>query len=191
MQEHKENSMGFLDGVVGLAGDAAVIAGWCVFALAILVGLCLDLVGLFGNWIILGAVALAWVLTGFEHFGVFGLVFMAGFATLGEILETLLAGYGARKFGGSKGSMVAALVGCLLGAVAGTPLIPVPVIGTLIGACLGAFVGAALYEYIKMERTHHEALWTGLGAALGKVGGVFAKLFCGIAMLIIAFLSYS
>ncbi len=150
--------MGFLDGVVGLAGDAAVIAGWCVFALAILVGLCLDLVGLFGNWIILGAVALAWVLTG---------------------------------FGGSKGSMVAALVGCLLGAVAGTPLIPVPVIGTLIGACLGAFVGAALYEYIKMERTHHEALWTGLGAALGKVGGVFAKLFCGIAMLIIAFLSYS
>lgn len=181
---------GFIDGVVGLMDETAAIAGWGLFGLAILIGLGLDLVGLFGNWIILGAVALAWLLTGFDHFGVFGLVFMLGFAVLGEILETALAGYGARKFGGSKGSMVAALVGCILGAIFGTPLIPIPIVGTLIGACVGSFVGAALYEYIQMERTHNEALWTGLGAALGKVGGVFAKLFCGVAMLIIAFMSY-
>jgi uncharacterized protein YqgC (DUF456 family) len=154
------------------------------------VGLGLDLVGLFGNWIILAAVALAWVATDFDHFGIVGLGFMAGFAVLGEILETALAGYGARKFGGSKGSMVAALVGCLVGAVLGTG-IPILIIGNLIGACLGAFGGAALYEYIKLEKKPGEAMWTGLGAALGKVGGVFAKLFCGMAMLAIAALTYS
>lgn len=182
---------GFIDGVVGLMDNALVATGWGLFGLAIIAGLGLDLVGLFGNWIILAAVALAWVATGFENFGIVGLGCMAGFAVLGEVLETALAGYGARKFGGSKGSMVAALVGCLLGAAFGTPLIPIPIVGTLIGACLGAFIGAALYEYIKLEKKAGEALWTGLGAAIGKVGGVFAKLFCGMAMLIIAYFTYS
>ena len=180
---------GFIDGVVGLADNALIATGWGLFGLAIVVGLGLDLVGLFGNWIILAAVALAWVATGFDHFGIVGLGFMAGFAVLGEVLETALAGYGARKFGGSKGSMVAALVGCLVGAVVGSPILFI--IGTLIGACLGAFVGAALYEYIKLEKKPGEAMWTGLGAALGKVGGVFAKLFCGMAMLLIAALTYN
>lgn len=169
---------------MGLMDDAVSIFGWSFFGLAIIVGLGLDMVGLFGNWIILGAAAIAWVATGFDHFGIWSLLFMTGFAVLGEVLETAFAGYGARKFGGSKGSIVAALVGCILGAIAGT-FIPIPVVGTLIGACLGAFVGAALYEYIKMEKKAGEAMWTGLGAALGKVGGLFAKLFCGIAMLAI------
>ncbi len=82
--------------------------------------------------------------------------------------------------------MVAALVGCLLGGVAFTPLIPVPLVGTLIGACIGSFVGAALYEYIQMERGTGQALWTGIGAALGKVAGLFAKLAMGLAMLAVA-----
>ena len=180
---------GFIDGLVGLADNALMATGWGLFGLAIVVGLGLDLVGLFGNWIILAAVALAWVASGFDHFGIVGLGFMAGFAVLGEILETALAGYGARKFGGSKGSMVAALVGCLVGAVVGSPILFI--VGTLIGACFGAFAGAALYEYIKLEKKPGEAMWTGLGAALGKVGGVFAKLFCGMAMLVIAALTYN
>ena len=84
---------------------------------------------------------------------------------------------------------VAALVGCILGAIAGTA-IPILVIGNLIGACLGAFLGAGLYEYIKMEKKAGEAAWTGFGAALGKVGGLFAKLFCGFAMLVVIFFSF-
>ncbi len=180
---------GFMEGAMALMNDAVSIAGWSGFGLAILVGLGLDMVGLFGNWIILGASVIAWIATGFTHFGVWGLVFMTGFAVLGEILETAFAGYGAKKFGGSKGSIIAALVGCILGAIAGT-VIPILLIGNLIGACLGAFVGAALYEYIKMEKRAGEAMWTGLGAAIGKVGGLFAKFFCGIAMLVVMFFSF-
>jgi uncharacterized protein YqgC (DUF456 family) len=107
---------------------------------------------------------------------------------VGEVVETLAAGYGASKFGGGKGSAVVAVIGCLLGALAGTPWFPV--LGTLVGACLGAFIGATLYEFIARERHLHHAVWTGVGGALGNVTGLFVKLFIGFAMLIIAWVAY-
>lgn len=164
--------------------------GWSVFGIAILVGLGLDLLGLFGNWIILAAMVIAWIAMGFAHFGWIGIGTMFALAVLGEVLETVAAGFGAKKFGGSKGSMLAALTGCLGGAVLFTPLIPVPLIGTLIGACLGAFIGAALWEYLRHEKQPGEALWTGLGAALGKVAGLFIKTLVGFAILAVAALTY-
>jgi len=165
------------------------VIGWSLFGLAIMTGLALDLVGLFGNWIILVAVACAWALTGFEHFGIWAIAAMAGLAVLGEVLETATAGYGARKSGGSKGSMVAAIVGCLAGAVVGTPWFPV--VGTIAGACLGAFIGATSYEYLMMERSVSDAARTGLGAAMGKVAGMLAKVLIGLIMLAVAVWTYS
>jgi uncharacterized protein len=164
------------------------IAGWTAFGFAILIGLALDLVGLFGNWIILGAVGIAWAASGFAYFGVWPLCGLLLLSILGEALEMVFAGVGARKFGGSKGSVMAALIGCLLGAALGSPLFPL--VGTLIGACIGAFAAAALYEYLMQEKTPGEALRTGFGAALGKVAGLFAKLFCGLLMLAIIALTF-
>jgi len=166
------------------------ILGWTCFGLGILAGLALDLVGLFGNWLILGTVAVAWVATGFEHFTPLGLIVMAVLAALGEVVEAMAASYGATKFGGGKGSAVAALIGCLAGAILGTPFIPIPIVGSIIGACLGAFIAAGLYEYIQMEKRAHQAAWTGLGAALGRIAGLFGKLFVGFAMLAVAALTF-
>jgi hypothetical protein len=162
--------------------------GWTAFGTAIITGLLLDLVGLFGNWVILVAIVGLWLATGLTHFGLMGLLVMLALAIIGEVLEFALAGYGARRFGGSKGSMVAALVGCLAGAVLGTPWFPI--VGTLLGACLGAFGGAALYEYLQHEKTAGESFRTGFGAALGKIGGLFAKFLCGLAILFAAALTY-
>ncbi len=162
--------------------------GWLSFGIAIILGLLLDIVGLFGNWIILGAVTLAWILSGWQHFGWGSILIMAILAGLGELLEFVLAGYGAKHFGGSKGGMTSAVVGCILGAMAGTPLLPF--IGSLLGACLGAFVGAALYEYLQQERSPGQAIWTGVGASLGKIGGLLAKLLCGLLMLLVAALTF-
>jgi len=166
------------------------IIGWSAFGIAILIGLALDLLGLFGNWIILAAMVIAWIAMGFVPFGWLGMGLMLGIAILGEVFETVAAGFGAKKFGGSKGSMLAALGGCLAGAVLFTPLIPVPLVGTLIGACLGAFIGAALWEYLRHEKKPGEAMWTGLGAALGKVAGLFIKTLAGFAMLLVAAMTY-
>lgn len=160
------------------------ILGWTAFGLAIVAGLVLDMVGLFGNWIILGAVAIAWLATGFEHFGTWGLVAMTGLAVMGEIIELIASSFGAARFGGGKGAAFAALIGCIVGAIVGTPWFPV--VGTLIGACLGAFVAAAAYEFVVTARSAGDAAWTGVGAALGKVAGVFGKALMGLMMLLVA-----
>lgn len=178
------------------------LLGWTGFALAVIVGLALNLLGLFGNWLILLAMVLAWLLTGFAHFGVWALAAMFLVAVVGEVLEFALAGYGARRFGGHRGAMVAALAGAICGSVAGTPLLPV--IGTVAGACVGAFVFAAVYQYIADQRPANEALpgwrarweearramWTGTGAAVGKIGGILAKFLCGLLILGIAVLTW-
>ena len=167
---------------------ALTITGWTLFGVAVATGLVLDLVGLFGNWVILGAVAAAWALTRFAHFTVWTLVILALLALAGEAIEMLASSYGAKRFGGGKGAMVAALVGCLAGAVVGTPWFPL--VGTLLGACLGAFLAATAYEFVVVEKAASAALWTGLGAALGKVAGMFAKLLMGLAMLAAAAMTF-
>lgn len=167
---------------------ALTIAAWTLLGLSVLLGMLLNLVGLFGNWVMLIGAAAFWGMTGLEHFGLWGLAGMLAFAVLGEILETALAGYGASRFGGSKGSIVAALIGCLVGSVVGTPLFPI--LGTLVGACVGAFAFAAAYEFIQFRQGVGQATWVGVGAAVGKVGGLLAKFACGLAILGVGAVTY-
>jgi hypothetical protein len=155
------------------------ILGWTLFSLAIVAGLALNLVGLFGNWIILGAIAIAWAAT--DHFTLGGLVIMLLFAAVGEVLEFFASAFGATRFGGGKGASAAAMVGCLAGAVLGSPILPI--VGTLIGAVAGAFIAAVLYEYIQMEKQMNVAFRTGMGAAIGRIAGMFAKFFMGLLIL--------
>jgi len=162
--------------------------GWTIFGLAILAGLALDLVGLFGNWIILGAVAAAWAATRFAHFSGWCLALLLVLAAAGEVIEFVTAGMGAVKFGGSKRSAWAVLAGCIVGAAVGTPLLPI--IGTLAGACIGAFLGALGYETLIMQRPLAPAAAAGLGAALGKAFGLAAKFLIGLVMLLAAALSF-
>lgn len=178
------------------------VLGWTGFAVAVILGLGLNLLGLFGNWLILLAILAAWLLTGLSHFGIWSLGLMFLMAVAGEVLEFAMAGYGARRFGGHKGAMAAALAGAIVGSIAGTPLFPV--FGTVLGACAGAFVFAAVYQYIANQRPANEtvpgwrarweearsAMWTGTGAAAGKIGGMLAKFLCGLVILGIAVLTW-
>ena len=165
-----------------------MITGWTLFGLVVITGLGLNVLGLFGNWLILLAILFAWWLTDFIHFGVWSLIIMFVLCVMGEVLETALAGYGARRFGGSRGAMVAALVGCIAGAILGSPVFPV--VGTLVGGFAGAVGAASLYELLYHKRTYQAAFWTGLGAGAGKIGGIAAKFLCGIVILVLALFSY-
>lgn len=167
---------------------ALAIIGWTLFGLAIAVGMALNLVGLFGNWVILPAAVAAYFLTGMEHFTIGGLVLALIFAIIGELIEALASAWGAARFGGGKGSATAAIAGCILGGIFGTPWFPL--VGTLVGACLGAFAAAALWEYIRLERTMDAAVWTGVGAAVGRVAGLLAKFCMGLAILAVLALTF-
>lgn len=170
-------------------GSVLAVFGWLGFGIAVAVGLALDLVGLFGNWVILAAIGAAWAFTGFTHFGAWTLAVLTGLAVLGEVIETLAAALGAKRFGGDRGAALSAFGGAITGAIVGTPILPV--IGTLAGACAGAFLGAAAHEILLMRRNAGDAAWTGLGAALGRIAGLLAKLAIGISMLIVAALTYN
>jgi len=167
---------------------ALTIAGWTLFGMAILAGVALNLVGLFGNWIIFGAIAITWAVTKFQHFTWWAILILLALAALGEVLEMVAAGYGAAKFGGGRGAALASLVGCIVGAIAGTPWFPL--VGTLAGAIVGAFAGALFYEFGVAGKTAEASVRTGVGAALGRIGGLAAKLTIGFAMLLVALLSY-
>jgi len=164
------------------------ILGWLVFGVAIAAGLLLDIVGLFGNWVILAAIAVVWVVTGFVHFGGWGMTAMLGLAVLGEAIEMIAASLGATKFGGSRGAAVAAMLGCIAGAIIGTPMLPV--LGTIAGACAGAFIAVASFETVLMRRDLQGAVRTGFGAAVGKIAGLLAKMFIGFLILFVAAFTY-
>lgn len=165
--------------------NTLLFLGWSAFSLALLVGVVLNFIGLFGSWVIIGAVAIVYLISGFGYFEIATLIGLVVLAVSGEVAETAAAGYGASRFGGGKGSIVAAIVGCIAGAIFGTPLIPIPLIGTVIGACLGAFIGATLYEMLVLEKHIGHAAHTGFGAALGKVGGILAKFAVALVMVIL------
>lgn len=167
---------------------ALAVIGWIGFAVAVLIGIGLNLLGLFGNWIILGAVGIAAAISGFDHFGGYTIPVLLGLAIIGEVVEAGAAGVGAARFGGGKGAIAAALVGAIVGGIVGTPFIPL--IGTVIGACVGAFALATLYEYLVANRQFDRAARAGVGAAIGKIAGLFAKTFVGFAMLLVAFLNF-
>lgn len=170
-----------------MLSTALAILGWSLFGVAVMAGLALDLVGLFGNWIILGAVGVVALVSGFDHFGGWTIPVLAVLAVAGEVLEGVASGMGAAKFGGGKGAITASIIGCLLGAAIGTPVFPI--VGTVAGACAGAFIGATLYEFLMREKGAGAAMCVGVGAAAGRVAGIFLKAFVGFAMLLIAFLN--
>lgn len=163
------------------------VLGWILFGVAILIAIALNLVGLFGNWIILGAVVVAYAISGTTYFSLTGIIILFVIAAIAEATEAIAAGYGAAKFGGGKGAIVSAIVGTILGAIIFTPVIPIPLIGTVIGACLGAFIGATAWELSQQrEEGIDGAVRVGFGAALGKVAGLLAKSIAGFIMLGVA-----
>ena len=94
--------------------------------------LLLNLITLPANWIMLGFIGLWRVL--YPNPGDMGILFFAlllGLAVLGEVVEYVTQGWGSKKYGSSTSGMWAGLIGAMVGALAGLPL--------LLG--LGAFIG--------------------------------------------------
>lgn len=149
--------------------------------LAVLAGLLAVVLGLSGNFILLGLALLVALLGDFQHLSLFGWFALLGFAVLGEVVEAFLGIAAARKFGASRWGMIGTFIGGILGAAVGTAWIPV--LGSLVGAFVGAFAGAFLGEFIKGQRAGPSAR-AGTGAFLGRVAASAFKLMIGFLIAI-------
>ena len=157
---------------------------YALLALGQIAGLLMVPLGLPGTWlqvIAIGAYAYAtdWR-TGWWVFGIALLM-----AAAAEVVEFIMGGRFARKYGGSKRAAWGAILGGLVGAVIGTP---VPVIGSVIGAFVGAFLGAAALE-LTAKSELRGAVRVGWGAFLGRLAAAAMKSAVGVLIAAIALVS--
>ena len=153
--------------------------------------LVLVVLGLPGTWLmVISTVALAWwqwdggESSGQHMFGAATLVAVVIVAALGEVLEFISGAVGTKKAGGTRWGSVGALVGGVIGAIAATFLIPIPLLGSLIGACGGAAVGAWGLE-LRSGHGMSGSVKSGIGAGVGRFVGTISKLITGIVIWII------
>jgi uncharacterized protein YqgC (DUF456 family) len=152
-----------------------------LLALVFLVGLILIPIGLPGLWLMVLALVIYAIVTGFQVVGWGTIVLVVVLAGLAEAAEAWLGFRVARRFGGSNRSAWGAVAGGLIGAVLGTP---VPVIGNVVGAFVGAFIGAVLME-LSAGKQFRDTLGAGWGAILGRAAGAAVKITVGLVIAIV------
>ncbi|MCA9312263.1 MAG: DUF456 domain-containing protein [Phycisphaerales bacterium] len=120
-------------------------------------------------------------------------------ALSGEIVDFAAGAAGSKAAGGSRRAGVGAIIGGIVGAIAGTPLIPIPVVGTIVGGAAGAGLGAALFELSKTihppevlpedyvpDRPGRRATKVAVGAATGRLVATVIKLALSVMAAVVA-----
>lgn len=157
----------------------------------------LTLLGLPGNWGLLGIAAMTASFTPeATYFDVSSttVLLALGLATLGEVVEFVAGAAGVNQLGGSRKGSALALAGSVVGTIVGIFVgVPIPIVGSLIAAVLfgglGAFVGAVAGE--RWDGKEWElAIKIGWGALFGKLLGTLLKSICGTIILVLLLVSF-
>jgi uncharacterized protein YqgC (DUF456 family) len=121
------------------------------------------------------------LITNFDEFTFTFVLTLFAIFLLVEFLEYLLIVVSAKKYGASKWGITGSIVGGIGGAISGAFV--TPVLGAIIGSIIGVFVGATVLEFIKSYNLR-ESLLSGVGAFIGKLGGLSIKT-CGAVTMVI------
>lgn len=153
---------------------------YVLLAVALFAALLLVPIGLPGLWVMVGIALLFDLVVPGSAMGMTTIVGVAAIAAAAEVVEFVLGGRMARRYGGSRRAEWGAIVGGLVGALVG---VPVPVLGPMIGAFVGAFVGALVAE-LSLRRGVPAAARVATGALVGRALAVVVKMGAGAAMAI-------
>lgn len=118
----------------------------------------------------LGFVCIAWA-EQFAFVGTGTLVLLAALALLTYAVDLIAGAFGVRRFGASPTAMIGATVGAIVGLFFG-----------FVGIVIGPFIGAGIGE-LSTGRDLRAAGRAGIGATIGLVIGVAAKLTLAFAMI--------
>jgi hypothetical protein len=116
-------------------------------------------------------------------------------ATLGELVEFAASAWGVTKAGGTRWGSGLALIGSIVGGIAGIFFgLPIPILGQILAAVLftglGALVGAVAGERIA-GRQFPESMQVGRAAFWGRLLGTFGKVSIGAVMGMLVLISLS
>ncbi|MCD4693369.1 MAG: DUF456 domain-containing protein [Calditrichales bacterium] len=137
--------------------------------------------GLPGNSILALSSLVYGLITGFESFSFSFVLTLFGIVVALELLEFLLIYFTAKKYGSSKWGISGAIIGGIVGAISGAFV--TPIMGAIIGSICGVFLGAFLLEFINTTNVK-DSLFSGLGAFLGKLGGLSIKVIGAVTMAV-------
>ncbi len=152
-----------------------------VFIVAVVASLFSNFYGAPGNILIVVSSFVYGIVTQFSQYSFAFVITLMLIVLLIEFLEYLLIVLTAKKYGASKWGITGSIIGGIGGAISGAFV--TPVIGAIIGSIVGVFAGATLLEFFKSYNVR-EAFLSGIGAFLGKVGGLSIKM-CGAVTVII------
>jgi uncharacterized protein YqgC (DUF456 family) len=152
-----------------------------LLVIVLLIGLLLIPFGLPGLWLMVGAaLVFSYLVPAGRAPGVTTLIVITLLALAAEVIEFVLGGRYARKYGGSRRAGWGAILGGLVGAVVG---VPVPLIGSMIGAFIGAFAGALIAE-LSYGTTMGAASRVAKGALIGRAVAVAVKVAIGVVLIV-------
>jgi len=152
----------------------------------------LTLLGMPGNWLMAGAVAVyAWLMPAQSPvaLGWRTVAALLVLAALGETVELLAGTLGVAKAGGSRRGALLALAGSIFGGMVGIFVgLPVPLIGPVVAvvlfAGLGAMAGAILGE--TWAGRDADTSWRVAKLAFwGRLAGTLGKIILGAVMIVI------
>jgi uncharacterized protein YqgC (DUF456 family) len=156
---------------------------YAIFIAVLLAGVFLNLIGLPGLWVMVGAaVAYGWY-TGWQYIGWGTLLALTVIGIIAEVIEFISGSRGAKRAGGSRRAAWGALIGGIVGAIAFS--VPVPIIGTTIGLLLGVFAGAVIGE-MTLRSEHGHLMRVGWHAAWSRFIAILIKVLFSVIMLGIA-----
>ncbi len=154
-----------------------------LFLLALGICVLLNLVTLPGNWAMV-ALVVAWaLLVPGNGLNVLFFVLFIGLAVAGEVVEFGAQIWGAKKYGSSKISTWAGILGAIFGAIFGAPFMFG--VGAVFGALFGAWAGCFLAELLIRRQPSAVAFRAAQGAFVGRFLGMVVKFGLGMAMLVL------
>lgn len=168
----------------------------CVSVLSVLnaVALLSNLFLLPGNWFMTGLLCIFLLISDFGHGPTWTIVMICvALAGVGEVLELAMGSAKAAKKGASRRAMLISMGMSFVCSIAGTFMIPIPIVGSVIGAILGAAVGAFAGAWLgEAWKGTEPALRTEIGTAamFGRLLGMLAKGAVGVTIFVVQLVSF-